>query len=122
MGPGVNGIVNITVATESCSQCVGSGKLFINKKFKTNIFTIYISGNPLGYVEGGVRVHLIGEYDAQCMSLGLDNLEMVDYDNGLNAFFDGTPDGDGDDDGMGACKGVSITNLRGYAQYFHINR
>ena len=58
-------------------------------------------------MEGGLSVHLIGDYDAQCMSQGLDNLEKVDYDNGLIAFFDGTPDGDGDDGGMGACKGVS---------------
>ena len=26
---------------------------------------------------------------------------MVDYDNGKEAFFDGTPDDDGDDDGKG---------------------
>ena len=32
---------------------------------------------------------------------------MVDYDNGKVAFFDGKPDNDGDDDGMGGCKGVS---------------
>ena len=58
-------------------------------------------------MEGGLSVHLLGDYDVQCMSQGLDNLEKVDYDNGLIAFFDGTPDGDGDDDGMGACKSVS---------------
>ena len=42
-----------------------------------------------------------GEYGTECTSLGLDNLEMVDYDNGKEAFFDGTPDDDGDDDGKG---------------------
>ena len=34
-------------------------------------------------------------------------MELVDYDNGKVAFFDGKPDNDGDDDGMGGCKGVS---------------
>ena len=38
-GPGVNGIVNITISTESCSGCIGSG-------------------NPTGFVEGGVAVYL----------------------------------------------------------------
>ena len=36
--PGVNGIVNITISTDTCSQCAGSG-------------------DPSGVVEGGVRVH-----------------------------------------------------------------
>jgi len=84
---GVNGITNITVNTKTCSQCEGSG-------------------NPLGVVEGGVQLHLIGLYGTECYSDGLDNLEKVDYDNGFNAFFDGSPDNDGDDDGMGECKGA----------------
>lgn len=81
----VNGIVNITVSTESCSLCEGSG-------------------NPLGYVEGGLKVHLIGDWGTQCDSAGLDNREKVDYDNGMTSFFDGTPDDDADDDGLGGCK------------------
>ena len=35
----MNGIVNITISTESCSGCIGSG-------------------NPTGFVEGGVAVYL----------------------------------------------------------------
>jgi len=84
---GVNGITNITIKTKTCSQCEGSG-------------------NPLGVVEGGVQLHLIGLYSTECYSNGLDNLEKVDYDNGFNSFFDGAPDNDGDDDGMGECKGA----------------
>merc|ERR1712119_45297 len=72
---GINGIVNITVSTETCSDC-----------------------------EGSVKVHLDGDYGTQCDSDGLDNKEKVDYDNGLTAFFDGTPDDDNDDDGLGGCK------------------
>lgn len=83
----MNGIVNITILTESCSQCAGSA-------------------NPFGYEEGGVKIFLQGEWGTECTSNNLDNLEKVDYDNGMTAFFDGTPDDDGDDDGMGACKGV----------------
>ena len=48
-----------------------------------------------------------GEWGTACTSNNLDNLELVDYDNGKIAFFDGKPDNDGDDDGMGGCKGVS---------------
>ena len=36
--PGVNGIVNITISTDTCSQCAGSG-------------------DPSGVVEGGIRVY-----------------------------------------------------------------
>ena len=67
---GVNGVSNITVRTETCSQCAGSS-------------------NPLGYVEGGLSLHLLGDYDTSCQSNGLDNLEKVDYDNGMVTFFDG---------------------------------
>jgi len=79
----VNGIVNITVSTESCSLCQGSD-------------------DPK--VEGGLKVHLEGDWGTQCQSSGLDNREKVDYDAGLIAFFDGTPDDDNDDDGLGDCK------------------
>ena len=51
---------------------------------------------------------LIGEYNTACQSSGLDNLEKVDYDNGMSAFFDGTPDDDGDDDGLGGCKNADL--------------
>merc|ERR1712019_186826 len=78
----INGIANITINTQTCSQCAGSG-------------------NPLGYLEGGLKLHLIGDYNTFCHSLGLDNLEKVDYDNGMSAFFDGQPDDDGDGDGLG---------------------
>ena len=61
-------------------------------------------------VEGGLKVHLEGDWGTQCQSSGLDNREKVDYDAGLIAFFDGTPDDDNDDDGLGDCKLVTITN------------
>jgi len=80
-----NGVVNITIETFTCSSCAGSG-------------------NPLGKEEGGVKVILNGEYGTSCTSNGLDNLELVDYDNGKTAFFDGAPDDDGNDDGLGGCK------------------
>ena len=86
---GVNGVSNITVRTETCSQCAGSG-------------------NPLGYVEGGLSLHLLGDYDTSCQSNGLDNLEKVDYDNGMVTFFDGSPEDDGDDDGLGGCKNADL--------------
>ena len=49
-----------------------------------------------------------GDYGTFCQSHNLDNLEKVDYDNGMTAFFDGAPDDDGDDDGMGECKGADL--------------
>ena len=59
--------------------------------------------------EGGVKVHLIGYLGGtECTSDGLDNIELVDYDNGVTAVFDGLPDDDGDDDGLGACKGMDL--------------
>ena len=82
----------MTSRTKTCSQCEGSG-------------------NPLGTDEGGVKVFLIGDFGTECRSNGLDNLEKVDYDNGMTAFFDGTPDDDGDDDGLGGCKGVRSHHL-----------
>lgn len=51
-------------------------------------------------MEGGLKVHLDGDYGTQCDSDGLDNKEKVDYDNGMTAFFDGTPDDDNDDGEM----------------------
>ena len=33
---------------------------------------------------------------------------QVDYAAGVTSFFDGSPDGDGDDDGMGGCKGFDL--------------
>ena len=76
--------------TLSCSQCAGSG-------------------NPIPVPEGGVKVHLIGAYGGtECTSDGLDNIELVDYDNGITAVFNGLPDDDGDDDGLGACKGMDL--------------
>ena len=33
-------------------------------------------------------------------------MELVDYKDGSITFFDGKPDDDGSDDGMGECKGV----------------
>ena len=86
---GVTGISNITLTTQTCSQCAGSG-------------------NPLGYLEGGLQLHLIGDWGTSCHSMGLDNLEKVDYDNGMVAFFDGQPDDDGDDDGLGECKNADL--------------
>merc|ERR1712136_668239 len=85
-GPGINGIVNITIKTASCIGCAGSS-------------------DPQGVVEGGVRLFLMGAYGAECTSDGLDNLELVDYKDGRETFFDGKPDDDGSDDGMGECKG-----------------
>eukprot|EP00092_Neocalanus_flemingeri_P014933 GFUD01016128.1.p1 GENE.GFUD01016128.1~~GFUD01016128.1.p1 ORF type:complete len:296 (-),score=72.25 GFUD01016128.1:158-931(-) len=82
---GINGVVNITIATHTCSQCGGSG-------------------NPLGTKEGGLKVMLLGDYGTSCESNGLDNLERVDYDNGKTSFFDGSPADDADDDGLGGCK------------------
>merc|ERR1712198_318826 len=83
---GVNGIVNITIKTASCTGCAGSS-------------------DPQGVVEGGVRLFLMGAYGTNCTSEGLDNLELVDYKDGRTTFFDGKPDDDGSDDGMGECKG-----------------
>ena len=80
--------MKITIHTKICADCVGSG-------------------NPLGKVEGGVKVELTGAYETSCISNGLDNLEKVDYDNGKTAFFDGKPDDDDSDDGLGECKLVS---------------
>jgi len=86
---GNTGLTNITINTETCSQCPGSG-------------------NPLGTVEGGLMVTLLGEYGTSCQSGGLDNLEHVDYDNGKSSFFDGAPEDDGDDDGLGGCKNADL--------------
>lgn len=86
---GNSGLTNITINTETCSQCPGSG-------------------NPLGTEEGGVKVMLLGEYGTSCESNGLDNLERVDYDNGKTSFFDGAPADDGDDDGLGGCKNADL--------------
>ena len=36
---------------------------------------------------------------------------MVDYDNGKEAFFDGTPDDDGDDDGKGNMQWISTDSV-----------
>ena len=77
----------ITIKTETCVKCEGSG-------------------NPLGVVEGGLAVHLTGRFGTECSSRGLDNLEKVDYDNNVIAMFDGLPNDDDDDDGMGGCKSV----------------
>merc|ERR1712110_985856 len=82
---GVNGIVTITVMTESCSGCAGE------------------------FDEGGVAVYLEGRFDTSCNSVvGLDNNDEVDYKNGHTALFDGKPDNDGSDDGMGGCKGADL--------------
>jgi hypothetical protein len=51
---------------------------------------------------------LKGEYGTSCESNGLDNLEVVDYDAGFVSFFDGQPDDDGDDDGLGGCKNADL--------------
>ena len=51
-----------------------------------------------------MRLQLLGDFGTECVSNGLDNLELVDYDNGHTAAFDGKPDDDGDDDGLGDCK------------------
>ena len=59
--------------------------------------------------EGGLSLHLVGYLGgSECTSDGLDNIELVDYDNGITAVFDGKPDDDGDDDGLGACKGADL--------------
>merc|ERR1711872_417775 len=89
---GTGGVTNITIITKTCSQCPGSG-------------------NPLGTEEGGLKVSLVGEYGStSCETKGLDNLERVDYDNGKTSFFDGAPDDDGDDDGLGGCKNYDLNN------------
>eukprot|EP00091_Calanus_sinicus_P024791 TRINITY_DN9091_c0_g1_i3.p2 TRINITY_DN9091_c0_g1~~TRINITY_DN9091_c0_g1_i3.p2 ORF type:complete len:141 (-),score=35.01 TRINITY_DN9091_c0_g1_i3:41-463(-) len=78
--------MKITVATATCSSCAGSGT-----------------------EEEGVKVTLVGKYSTtSCTSNGLDNNELVDYDNGKTAYFDGTPDNDDDDDGLGACKNADL--------------
>jgi len=89
MQVGNTGLTNITIMTKTCSQCPGSG-------------------NPLGVVEQGLKVTLLGEYGTSCESSGLDNLEKVDYDNGKTSFFDGAPEDDGDDDGLGGCKNADL--------------
>jgi len=86
---GNTGVTKITVKTATCSQCPGSG-------------------NPLGTIEMGLKVSLQGEYGTSCESNGLDNLEVVDYDNGKTAIFDGEPADDGDDDGLGGCKNADL--------------
>jgi len=83
--PGTNGVESITIVTDTCSSCAGSG-------------------NPTGLVEGGVSLQLDGLYNTHCNSNGLDNGELVDYDNGKTAVFDGTPPDDGSDDGLAGCK------------------
>merc|ERR1712058_182519 len=89
---GIGGVTNITIITKTCSQCPGSG-------------------NPLGTEEGGLKVSLVGEYGStSCETKGLDNLERVDYDNGKTSFFDGAPEDDGDDDGLGGCKNYDLNN------------
>lgn len=93
MGPGVSGLINITVATYTCEGCPGSGL------FETE--------------EGGLQVTL----DANgigCTSNGLDNIDRRDYDNGITAFFDAdrlVETGGDDDDGLGKCRGADL-NLR----------
>jgi len=64
--PGTNGVESITIVTDTCSSCAGSG-------------------NPTGLVEGGVSLQLDGLYNTHCNSNGLDNGELVDYDNGKTA-------------------------------------
>ena len=75
--------ISISISTEKCQQCT--------------------DGTP---IEHGLRVTLVGDFDASCMSNGLDNLELVDYTDGTSAVFDGSPDDDGHDDGLGGCKNV----------------
>ena len=55
-----------------------------------------------------IQIFSKGGYGSECYSDGLDNLELVDYKSGQTSFFDGTPDDDGSDDGLGGCKGVSL--------------
>jgi len=87
--PSNTGLTNITISTKTCQQCPGTG-------------------NPLGVLEIGLQVMLKGEYGTSCESNGLDNLELVDYDAGFVSFFDGQPDDDGDDDGLGGCKNADL--------------
>ena len=51
---------------------------------------------------------MIGAYNTECTSGGLDNIELVDYSSGNTAVFDGLPADDGDDDGLDACKGADL--------------
>jgi len=88
-GPGNTGLTNITITTKTCVQCPGTG-------------------NPLGVLELGLQLTLKGEYGTECETSGLDNLEKVDYDNGMTTFFDGKPEDDGDDDGLGGCKNADL--------------
>jgi len=83
--PGLPGIINITIRTGACDGCETDPN------------------------EAGVQLYLIGAYgETECVTNGLDNLEKVDYAAGVTSFFDGSPDGDGDDDGMGGCKGFDL--------------
>jgi len=79
--PGVAGLEKITISTASCTGCTD------------------------GMVEDGVKLTLIGYYQGtQCTSKGLDNMEKMDYGDGQAAVFDGLPEDDDSDDGLGECK------------------
>ena len=73
---------------------------------KITVTTSDCEGCGQGVKEGGLSVLLIGDYGTECQSNGLDNLELRDYAFGNTAVFDGEPELDGDDDGLGHCKDV----------------
>jgi len=77
-------VTNITVTTSLCEGC------------------------SKGVKEGGVQLLLRGDYGVECLTNGLDNLELEDYTFGNTAVFDGEPELDGDDDGLGHCKDADL--------------
>jgi len=93
VGIGVSGLIEIIVITYTCEGCPASGS------FET--------------VEGGLKVTLESPNDISCTTNGLDNLDLRDYDNGITSHFDADhlAEGDGDDDGLGQCRGADL-NLR----------
>ena len=75
-------MTNITITTSLCEGCSNDVK------------------------EGGLQLLLRGDYGVECLTNGLDNLELRDFTFGNTAVFDGMPGLDGDDDGLGHCKDV----------------
>jgi len=77
-------VTNITVTTSLCEGC--------SKDVR----------------EGGLQLLLRGDYGVECLTNGLDNLELRDFTFGHTAVFDGEPGLDGDDDGLGHCKDADL--------------
>jgi hypothetical protein len=73
---------------------------------KITVVTADCQGCSVLSKEDGLRVVLIGDYGTECQTNALDNVEVRDYTAGNTAVFDGEPELDGDDDGLGHCKDV----------------